>query len=189
VIEPRDLLPTCAAVVLEIGSGMGEATAVMAASAPAIGIVAAEVHTRGVARLLAAAGAAGLGNLRVVAGDGRALLATIPSGTLAGVRCYFPDPWPKARQAKRRLVGPGMLAECARALAPAGSVHLVTDDLGYAEAMIAALTDEPLLGGAATDGGFRIARPDWRPHTRYEVEGLARGRPAIDLLARRVAAP
>ena len=170
--------------VLEIGPGMGEATLAMAAAEPATGIIAVEVHTRGVARLLGALDAEQIGNVRVVHGDAVELLRhRIAPGALAGIRLWFPDPWPKARHHKRRLVRPEVVALMADRLQPAGTVHAATDWSDYASAMVEVLGAEPLLRnrfeGAAP-------RPTWRPLTRYEQAGLDAGHEVVDLLYERV---
>ena len=170
--------------VLEIGPGMGEATLAMAAAEPATGIIAVEVHTRGVARLLGALDAEQIGNVRVVHGDAVELLRhRIAPGALAGIRLWFPDPWPKARHHKRRLVRPEVVALMADRLQPAGTVHAATDWSDYASAMVEVLDAEPLLRnrfeGAAP-------RPTWRPLTRYEQAGLDAGHEVVDLLYERV---
>ena len=169
--------------VLEIGPGMGEATLAMAAAEPTTGIIAVEVHTRGVARLLTALEAEGIGNVRVVHGDAVELLRhRIAPGALAGIRLWFPDPWPKARHHKRRLVSPEVVALMADRLAPGGTVHAATDWADYAAVMAEVLDAEPLLrnrfAGAAP-------RPPWRPLTRYEQAGLDAGHQVVDLLYER----
>jgi tRNA (guanine-N7-)-methyltransferase len=174
-------------VVLEIGSGMGQATVAMAAADPDTAILAVEVHTRGVARLMRAADDAGLTNVRVAACDAVALLAALPPASLAGIRAYFPDPWPKARHHKRRLVQPAFVRLAAQRLAPGATLHLATDWSDYAEEMLAVLTAEPLLTnrGDAADG--YLHRPQWRPLTEYERIGLDKGHQVRDLLFARAA--
>jgi tRNA (guanine-N7-)-methyltransferase len=172
-------LPT----VLEIGSGMGEATIQMAAADPTTGIVAVDVHTPGIGALLAAAESQGLHNVRVCVGDAIELMDRLEAGSLVGIRAFFPDPWPKVRHHKRRLVQPAFVHRAATLLAPGGTLHLATDIADYAEQMLAVCTAEPLLQNTAD--GFR-ARPDWRPTTGYERRGLAAGRPSVDLILQRV---
>lgn len=169
-------------VVLEIGSGMGEATARMAAADPATGIVAVDVHTPGIGALLAAAEREGLTNLRVCVGDAVDLMDRLDPGSLAGIRAFFPDPWPKARHHKRRLVQPAFVHRAAVLLAPGGSLHLATDIAEYADQMLAVCAAEPLLADA---GPGLCPRPAWRPQTGYERRGLAAGRVAVDLLFER----
>jgi len=146
-------------------------------------VLAADVHTPGVATLLLGLDQAGLTNVRVLVGDGRQLLQhRIAPASLAGVRVYFPDPWPKGRHHKRRLVDPGFAALVADRLAPGGLLHCATDWEPYAQQMISVLSAEPGLE-LVNDG--RFDRPDWRPVTRYEARGLARGHRVADLFARR----
>ena len=186
--EPVDLAALGAATgttrwVLEIGPGMGEATLAMAAAEPATCIIAVEVHTRGVARLLAGLDARGIANVRVVHGDAVELLRhrIAPAG-LAGVRLWFPDPWPKARHHKRRLVRPEVVALMADRLQPGGTVHAATDWADYAAAMTEVLDAEPLLRNRY-DGS--APRPPWRPLTRYEQAGLDAGHEVVDLIYER----
>lgn len=168
-------------VVLEIGSGMGDATLEMAQADPGTNVVAAEVHTPGVAELLLGLQARGLTNVRILEGDGRELLTDrVPSGALAGIRVYFPDPWPKAKHHKRRLIDPHFAALAADRLAPGGLLHCATDWVPYAERMVEVLAAEPGLELLPDRG-----RPAWRPLTRFERRGLALGHVVTDVLARR----
>lgn len=169
--------------ILEIGSGMGEATLAMAAADPATGILAVDVHTPGIGALLAGAERAGLTNVRVCVGDAVALMDHLAPGSLAGIRAFFPDPWPKVRHHKRRLVQPAFVHRAAELLAPGGTLHLATDIAEYADQMLAVCDAEPLLQNTAD--GFR-ARPAWRPETGYERRGLAAGRRSVDLILERV---
>lgn len=171
-------LPT----VLEIGSGMGEATLAMAAADPSTGIVAVDVHTPGIGALLAGAERAALANVRVCMGDAVELMDDLAPESLAGIRVYFPDPWPKVRHHKRRLVQPAFVRRAAELLEPGGALHLATDIADYAELMLAVCRAEPLLeAGGGQAEGF-IERPVWRPQTRFEARGLAAGRPSRDVL-------
>jgi tRNA (guanine-N7-)-methyltransferase len=180
--DPSDLFDPRLPVILEIGSGMGEATLGMAAADPGIGILAVDVHTPGIGALLAGAERAGLVNVRVYVGDALDVMDRLGPGCLAGIRAFFPDPWPKLRHHKRRLVQPAFVRQAAELLAPGGTLHLATDIPAYAEQMLAVCTDEPLL--ANTADGFR-QRPAWRPQTGYERRGLAAGRPSVDLVFER----
>ena len=168
-------------VILEIGFGTGTSTLAMAEADPSTGVLAADVHTPGVATLVLGLDQQNLGNVRVLVGDGRQLLQQrIASASLAGVRVYFPDPWPKGRHHKRRLVDAGFAALVADRLAPGGLLHCATDWEPYAQQMIEALDAEP---GLVLD--VLRDRPDWRPVTRYEARGLDRGHRVTDLFARR----
>lgn len=170
-----------APVVLEIGFGMGASTLAMAEADPTTGLIAADVHTPGVARLLQGLDERGLDNVRILEGDGRNFLyQRVPSGSLAGVRVYFPDPWRKPKHHKRRLVDAGFAALVADRLAPGGLLHCATDWVQYAEQMAAVLAAEPGLDLEHTGD-----RPQWRPVTGFEARGLRLGHQVTDFLARR----
>lgn len=170
-----------APVVLEIGFGMGETTAAMAAADPGTNVVAVDVHTPGVGALLAEIHERGLANVRLVSDDAVPLLRDrVPDGALAGIRVYFPDPWPKSRHHKRRLIGRQFADLAAAKLRPGGLLHCATDWSAYAEWIV------DVLGG---DDRFDVevlsGRPPWRPVTRFESQGLAKGHVVTDVLARR----
>ncbi|GAA4659217.1 tRNA (guanosine(46)-N7)-methyltransferase TrmB [Streptomyces chumphonensis] len=180
-----DTLPPTAPVVLEIGFGMGEATARMAAAEPGTGLLAADVHTPGQGNLLRLAERDGLGNIRVANGDAVILLEKmLPPASLAGLRVYFPDPWPKKRHHKRRIVQPHFLDLAAVPLAPGALVHCATDWEPYAEQMLDVLTAHPAFENTRPDGGY-APRPAIRPLTRFEGQGLDKGHTVRDLLFRR----
>lgn len=182
VLDLPGLFGSDAPVVLEIGFGSGSSTLSMAAADPGTGVLAADVHTPGVGSLLLGLDQLALANVRVLVGDGRELLERrIAPASLAGVRVYFPDPWPKGRHHKRRLVDAGFAALVVDRLAPGGLLHCATDWEPYAQQMIAVLGAEP--GLELADGPQ--PRPDWRPVTRYEARGLDRGHRVTDLFARR----
>ncbi|MGK5731868.1 tRNA (guanosine(46)-N7)-methyltransferase TrmB [Streptomyces sp. URMC 124] len=174
-------------VVLEIGFGMGEATAVMAAADPGTGILACDVHTPGQGNLLGLAERNGLTNVRVANGDAIILLREmLVPDSLAGLRVYFPDPWPKKRHHKRRLIQPEFLALAATRLAPGALLHCATDWEPYAEQMLEVLSAAPDFENTQADGGF-APRPEFRPLTRFEGQGLDKGHVVHDLLFRRKA--
>ncbi len=169
-------------VVLEIGCGDGRATVEMAVADPETGILAIDVHTPGLGELLARAGTARVTNVRVMEGDAIAVLeGQVPVGALAGVRSYFPDPWPKARHHKRRLVQPAVVDLVRSRLRLHGYWHLATDWAEYAEVMLECFGADPRWSGGV------IERPAWRPVTRYETRALGEGRPVVDLLLTRIA--
>lgn len=173
-----------APVVLEIGSGMGETTAQLAAAAPEVNYLAVEVYQPGLAQLVMRAEALGLTNLRLLRGDAVVLLTEhIVPGSIGEVRLYFPDPWPKQRHHKRRIVQPSFVALVARALTSGGRFHLATDWAEYADQMRAVCSAESLLVNAFAeeDGGW-APRPDWRPLTKFESRARVEGRPCRDLI-------
>ena len=154
-----------APIVLEIGFGMGETTAAIAAAQPDHDFLGVEVHAPGVGALLARVAAEALTNVRVIrhdAVDGGAHM--IAQGSLAGVHVFFPDPWPKKRHHKRRLLTPAFVHALAQRLAPGGYLHAATDWEDYAQEMLATLSAEPLL--ANTGDGF-APRPATRPRTKF----------------------
>jgi tRNA (guanine-N7-)-methyltransferase len=172
-------------VVLEIGFGMGEATARMAAADSATGILAVDVHTPGQGNLLRLADEKGLTNVRVGNGDAIILLREmLAPDSLSGLRIYFPDPWPKARHHKRRLIQPEFLDLAAEPLRSGALVHCATDWEDYAEQMLEVLSAHPQYENTQPDGGF-APRPEHRPLTRFEGQGLNKGHKVRDLLFRR----
>jgi tRNA (guanine-N7-)-methyltransferase len=194
-LGPRFVLPYAAApldaaavfgrrapLVVEIGFGMGDATAQIAAAMPDHDFLGIEVHVAGVGALLRRIGERGLTNVRIVQHDAVEVLRTmIAPGTLAGVHVFFPDPWPKKRHHKRRLIQPPFVALLAERLAPGGYLHCATDWQPYAEQMLEALTAEPRLVNTA-DG--YAPRPAWRPLTKFEARGLKLGHGVWDLVFR-----
>jgi tRNA (guanine-N7-)-methyltransferase len=166
--------------VLEIGFGMGETTAAIARARPGDDFLGIEVHSPGVGSLLKRVAELGLTNVRVVRHDAVEALATmIPPASLAGVHVFFPDPWPKKRHHKRRLLTPGFVRELALRLAPAGRLHVATDWEEYAQEILATLAQEPLLENTAC--GF-APRPEYRPLTKFEARGLKLGHGVRDLV-------
>jgi tRNA (guanine-N7-)-methyltransferase len=172
-----------ASVVLEIGSGMGETTAAIAQAHPELDFVAVEVHAPGVGALLRRLDEEGLANVRVIRHDAVEVVEhMIAPASLSGVHVYFPDPWPKKRHHKRRLLQSAFVHTLAQRLAPGGYLHAATDWEDYAQAMLATLTAEPLL--ANTAAGY-APRPAWRPLTKFERRGVKLGHSVYDLLFRR----
>jgi tRNA (guanine-N7-)-methyltransferase len=169
--------------VLEIGFGMGETTAAIAAARPDVDFLGLEVHTPGVGSLLKQIAAAQLNNVRVIQHDAVEVVRDmIAPGALAGIHIFFPDPWPKKRQQKRRLIQPPFVALLASRLASGGYLHCATDWQEYAEQMLAVLAAEPILENTAA--GF-APRPDYRPQTKFEQRGLRLGHGVWDLVFRR----
>jgi tRNA (guanine-N7-)-methyltransferase len=177
-IDLRALFGRTAPVVLEIGFGMGEATAAMAAAQPELDVLAVDVHTPGHGNLLKLVEGAGLTNVRIASGDARVLLAEmLPSESLAAVRVFFPDPWPKARHAKRRMLNREFADLVADRLADDGHLHVATDMPDYAEQVRAVVAAHPAL--------YPSAAAPWRAETRFEQRGVTAGRPASDVAATR----
>ena len=167
--------------VLEIGFGMGDATAQVAAAQPGTDFIGIEVHVPGVGALLKRIGELGLSNLLIVQHDAVAVLQhMIPPAALAGVNLWFPDPWHKKRHHKRRIVQPAFIAQLVTRLAPGGCLHCATDWQPYAEQMLEVLSAEPGLVNSAGSG--YAPRPAWRPPTKFEQRGLGLGHGVWDLL-------
>ncbi|MGH8117071.1 MAG: tRNA (guanosine(46)-N7)-methyltransferase TrmB [Rhodanobacteraceae bacterium] len=172
--------------VLEIGFGNGEALAWSAAHDPARDYLGIEVHRPGVGRLLNALAAADLCNVRVWNHDAVEVLRDeIPRESLDELRIWFPDPWPKKRHHKRRLIQPEFAALLAARVRPGGLLHLATDWPEYALHMQEVLAAQPGWHLRKGDSG-ESRRPSWRIETRFERRGLERGHPVTDLLYERV---
>ncbi|MGW6930041.1 tRNA (guanosine(46)-N7)-methyltransferase TrmB [Lentzea sp. NPDC054927] len=173
-----------APVLLEIGSGMGETTSQLVAAAPELNYVAVEVYKPGLAQLLLRGEhLGGLDNLRVLRGDAVDLLTDhIAPASLHGVRIFFPDPWPKKKHHKRRLVQPEFVSLVASRLEPGGVLHLATDWEHYADQMLEVCSGERLLTNMY-DGW--APRPDWRPVTKFEQRAVNEDRVSHDLMFRR----
>ena len=183
ILDFATLFGRRAETILEIGFGMGETTAAIAAAHPEKNFLGIEVHTPGVGSLLKQIAAAGLGNLRLVQHDAVEVLRDmIAPDSLDGIHIFFPDPWPKKRHHKRRLVQTDFVALLAGRLKPGGSLHLATDWRDYAEQMLAVLAAEPRLENTAE--GF-APRPDHRPQTKFESRGLKLGHGVWDLVFRK----
>ncbi len=168
------------AVALDVGIGFGDSLTTAAAADSAVDVIGADVHTPGIASTLARIESMGLSNVRLVHGDALVFLARLPPGSLAHVRIYFPDPWPKARHRHRRITSAANVDRFVALLRTGGTLHVATDIDEYAaETRRTCDAHLELVGGV-------IDRPDWRPVTRYEAKGVAVGRTVTDLLYRRV---
>jgi tRNA (guanine-N7-)-methyltransferase len=179
-LDPVALFGRRAPLIVEIGFGMGQATAAIAASRPGDDFLGIEVHEPGVGALLQLIEQGQLRNLRIVQHDAVEVMSQmIAPATLAGVHVFFPDPWPKKRHWKRRLIQPPVVALLASRLAAGGTLHCATDWQPYAEQMLEVLSGEPTL--ANTADGF-APRPDYRPQTKFERRGLALGHGVWDLV-------
>ncbi|MDX1872224.1 tRNA (guanosine(46)-N7)-methyltransferase TrmB [Mycolicibacterium sp. 120266] len=172
-----------APVVLEIGCGTGISTLAMAIEEPHLDVVAVEVYRRGLAQLLGAIDRNDLTNIRLIRGDGVDVLEHIfGTASLTGVRIFFPDPWPKARHHKRRLLQPETVALIADRLAPGGVLHAATDHAEYAEQIAEVGDAEPRLRRAHDADLAALPISVQRPETKYEGKGLRAGRDIAELV-------
>ena len=168
-IDISSVFPNSQKVVMEIGFGMGEATALIARDFPDTGFFAVDVHRPGVGKLFSLIKEHQLQNLRVIQGDAHLVLHDMfDDASLDGVHLFFPDPWPKKRHHKRRIVNENFLQQVASKLKPGGFIHIATDWVPYAEWI-----DEVFTATTLFTGG-RVARPDWRPLTRFEGQGITK---------------
>ena len=182
-LDLEQLFGRRAPTILEIGFGMGETTARLAQAHPENNYLGIEVHTPGVGSLLKRIAEEGLTNLRLIQHDAvEALDNMIAPASLAGAHIFFPDPWPKKRHHKRRLIQPEFVALLATRLAPGAYLHAATDWQEYAEQILAVLAAEPGLTNTAP--GFS-PRPDYRPLTKFESRGLKLGHGVWDIIFRK----
>lgn len=173
-----------APLILEIGFGMGETTAQIAQDRPHDDFIGVEVFSAGVGALARRIETLELNNIRIIQHDAVEVVRDmIAPESLAGVHIYFPDPWPKKRHHKRRLIQPPFVAMLASRIAPGGYLHCATDWQPYAEQMLDVLSNEPLLENTAGTGFAE--RPGWRPQTKFELRGLRLGHGVWDVLFRR----
>ncbi len=169
--------------IFEIGCGMGETSYAIAAANPQNDYLGLEVHTPGVGSLCKLVAEGGITNLRICQHDAVEVLRDmIGPETLSGVHIFFPDPWPKARHHKRRLIQPPLVATLVAKLKPGGYIHCATDWENYAEQMLAVLSAEPALQNTAAD---YAPRPEYRPLTKFEQRGLRLGHGVWDLVFRK----
>ena len=186
VIDPAALFGRTAPLVADIGFGNGEATWRMARDEPDKNFLGIEVHPPGVGHLLLKLDELGIDNVRVARADAVELLThRLPDASLAEVRLYFPDPWPKKRHHKRRIVQPDFLQLVARRLQPGGLLHMATDWQPYADWMLEMCQAEPLFRNTSATGSW-VPQPAWRPTTKYERRGERLGHEVRDLLFERV---
>jgi tRNA (guanine-N7-)-methyltransferase len=176
----RDIFGRTAPVVAEVGFGMGETTARIAAENPGTDYLAIEVHAPGVGSLLKQIEEHGLTNIRIVRHDAvEVMRAMVPEASLAAIHVFFPDPWPKKRHHKRRLLQPDFVSLAASRLAPGAYLHVATDWKEYAEEVLAVLSSTTLLSNTAA--GF-APRPPGRPETKFERRGLKLGHGVWDVV-------
>ncbi|MGA1252680.1 MAG: tRNA (guanosine(46)-N7)-methyltransferase TrmB [Burkholderiaceae bacterium] len=171
-----------APIVLEIGFGMGETTAQIALAHPETNFLAVEVYDAGVGSLMQRAEKSGLTNLKIIQHDAVAVVRDgIAANLLAGVHIFFPDPWPKKRHHKRRLLQAEFVDLIVSRLAPGGYLHVATDWPDYAAQILGLLSAHPELRNTNVYGGFS-PRPDTRPLTKFEQRGIRLGNPVADLI-------
>lgn len=168
-----------APVVLDIGFGSAAPVVELAREFPGQTILAVDVHTPGIGDLVDRIGTEGLDRVYVMEADVWDMLPELP-GPLAGVRSFFPDPWPKARHHKRRLVQPATVAALAEAVAPGGFWHIATDWAEYAESI-----DHTFACTESWEGGI-VPRPSWRPVTHFERRAIREGRAVVDMWFTRI---
>lgn len=183
-LDPSAIFGRTAPVILEIGFGNGDALVEMAQAQPACDFLGVEVHRPGVGSLLRKLEAAGMDNVRVICADVHEVLARLPANAVNAVHLFFPDPWPKKRHHKRRLMQPTFAERLCAVLKPHGYVHCATDWEDYATQMRDVLEATTGLKNDAGCGNF-APRPPGRPRTRFEQRGQAAGRRVRDLLFRR----
>jgi tRNA (guanine-N7-)-methyltransferase len=179
-------------LILEIGFGMGEATAHIAALMPEKNFLCCEVHEPGVGALLKRIGEQGLRNIRIVSHDAVEVIDhMLAPQSLDGIHIFFPDPWHKKKHNKRRLIQSPLIAKLAARLKPGGYLHCATDWRPYAEQMLEVLSAEPLLKNTAAPGDAELpgyaAKPHYRPLTKFENRGIKLGHGVWDVVFERVA--
>lgn len=200
-VGPKFLLPYTAApmdfaavyertapTILEIGFGMGEATAHIAALMPEKNFLCCEVHTPGVGALLKRIDEQSLTNIRILQHDAVEVIDNmLPLASLDGAHIFFPDPWHKTKHNKRRLIQAPLIAKLAARLKPGGYLHCATDWQPYAEQILEVLSAEPMLSNTAdaASGGY-APKPDYRPLTKFENRGIKLGHGVWDVVFRRV---
>ncbi|MBB1030718.1 tRNA (guanosine(46)-N7)-methyltransferase TrmB [Dietzia sp. SLG310A2-38A2] len=187
LVDPQALFGRDAPLIVEIGSGTGTSTAAMAADEPDVDVIAVEVYQPGLAQLLGMILREGLENVRMIRGDGVDVLTNmIAPASLTGVRVFFPDPWPKARHHKRRLLQPGTFELISSRLRPGGVLHVATDHVDYAGWIAETGDAEPSLERLdATTGAGHVPFSLKRPVTKFEGKGLQEERVINEFLWRR----
>lgn len=177
----KSLFPMAQKIVVEIGFGMGEATIEVAKGFPETGFLAVDVHQPGIGKLLASIEECGLSNIRVMDEDAHLILRSmIDDESLDGIHLFFPDPWPKTRHHKRRIVNEEFISLIHSKLQSGGTFHVATDWHPYAEWIKERFAQSPLFVGGEVD------RPQWRPITRFEGQGIRKKHPVTDLIYKKV---
>ncbi len=184
-LDPTKLFKRNCPVIAEVGFGNGDAMVAMAAENPQCDFLGFEVYRPGVGSLLLKLKKLGITNVRVIMEDASGFFeARLPDESLAKVLLFFPDPWPKKRHHKRRLLQPDFVNAVVRCLEPRGQLHVATDWEDYAMHILELLQNEPQLRNLAADARF-VERPAYRPRTKYEDRGTARGHGVWDLVFER----
>lgn len=182
-VDPTAWFGRSAPLILEIGCGTGTSTAAMAADEPDTDVIAVDVYRPGIAQLLGAIKRAGLDNIRVIRGDAVIVLKNmLAPASLTGVRVFFPDPWPKARHHKRRLLQPETLVQIAHVLRDGGVLHIATDHADYAESIAGVIDGQSVLTPTDQAVPFSIERPV----TKFEGRAAREGRPVTEFVLTRV---
>ncbi len=164
-----EIFPQSREIIMEIGFGMGEATALIGKAFPEKGFLAVDVHRPGVGKLFSLIHEHGLKNLRVIQGDAHLILHDmVLDQSLDGIHLFFPDPWPKKRHNKRRIVNAAFLEQIAPKLKDGGFIHIATDWVPYAEWI------EEVFAASTLFSGGKVDRPEWRPVTRFEGQGITK---------------
>ena len=177
VIDLKQIFPTAEKIIMEIGFGMGEATTIIAQNNPNNGYLAVDVHPPGIGKLLARIVDHDLTNLKVIEEDVHVVLQhMIADESLAGIHLYFPDPWPKTKHNKRRIVNEGFLQLIYPKIKMGGFIHIATDWVPYAKNMQEVFAQSDLFTGGV------IAKPEWRPVTRFEGQGIDKDHAVNDML-------
>ena len=176
-ITLSEIFPASEKVIMEIGFGMGEATAIIAKNHPNNGYIAVDVHPPGIGKLLARIVENDLTNLKVIEEDVHMVLQhMIPDESLDGIHLFFPDPWPKKKHNKRRIVNEGFLALIHPKIKKGGFIHVATDWVPYAESI------QQVFAGSTLFTGGVIEKPEWRPVTRFEGQGIDKDHAVNDMM-------
>ncbi|CAN2185788.1 COG0220 Predicted S-adenosylmethionine-dependent methyltransferase [Candidatus Nanopelagicaceae bacterium] len=176
-ITLSEIFPTSEKVIMEIGFGMGEATAIIAKNHPNNGYIAVDVHPPGIGKLLARIVENDLTNLKVIEEDVHVVLQhMIPDESLDGIHLFFPDPWPKKKHNKRRIVNEAFLALIHPKIKKGGYIHVATDWVPYAESIQQVFAVSTLFTGGVID------KPEWRPVTRFEGQGIDKDHAVNDMM-------
>ena len=177
LIDLQQIFPTSQSFIMEIGFGMGEAPAIIAKNHPNNGYIAVDVHPPGIGKLLTRIVENNLTNLKVIEDDVHVVLQhMIPDESLDGIHLYFPDPWPKKKHNKRRIVNEGFLSLIHPKIKRGGFIHIATDWVPYAESIQEVFAASTLFTGGVID------KPEWRPVTRFEGQGIDKDHAVNDML-------